>query len=225
MKYFKKMQKSNIFIVAVILSLLLIGSLIAIMIIPNTNFALTTNKHDLTNTVLNENIMLENTTLNTIETNISLNEINMDNTIKGNKTIENMVKNEEKQKTKENSLGLVKPLENCSITTKFGKNNGIEHTGIDLKAEIGSPIVASTSGTVIFSGNKGSYGNFIILDNGNGVETYYAHCSKLLVNIGDIVNKGDVIAEVGMSGQAQESHLHFEVHLNKKIVNPQNYLY
>lgn len=225
MKYFKKMQKSNIFIVAVILSLLLIGSLIAIMIIPNTNFALTTNKHDLTNTVLNENIMLENTTLNTIETNISLNEINMDNTIKENKTIENMVKNEEKQKTKENSLGLVKPLENCSITTKFGKNNGIEHTGIDLKAEIGSPIVASTSGTVIFSGNKGSYGNFIILDNGNGVETYYAHCSKLLVNIGDIVNKGDVIAEVGMSGQAQESHLHFEVHLNKKIVNPQNYLY
>lgn len=225
MKYFKKMQKSNIFIVAVILSLLLIGSLIAIMIIPNTNFALTTNKHDLTNTVLNENIMLENTTLNTIETNISLNEINMDNTIKKNKTIENVVKNEKKPKTKENSLGLVKPLENCSITTKFGKNNGIEHTGIDLKAEIGSPIVASTSGTVIFSGNKGSYGNFIILDNGNGVETYYAHCSKLLVNIGDIVNKGDVIAEVGMSGQAQESHLHFEVHLNKKIVNPQNYLY
>lgn len=225
MKYLKKMQKSNIFIVAVILSLLLIGSLIAIMIIPNTNFALTTNKQDLTNTVLNKNIMLENTTLNTIETNISLNEINMDNTIKENKTIENVVKNEEKQKTKENSLGLVKPLENCSITTKFGKNNGIEHTGIDLKAEIGSPIVASTSGTVIFSGNKGSYGNFIILDNGNGVETYYAHCSKLLVNIGDIVNKGDVIAEVGMSGQAQESHLHFEVHLNKKIVNPQNYLY
>lgn len=225
MKYFKKMQKSNIFIVAVILSLLLIGSLIAIMIIPNTNFALTTNKHDLTNTVLNENIMLENKTLNTIETNISLNEINMDNTIKENKTIENVVKNEKKSKTKENSLGLVKPLENCSITTKFGKNNGIEHTGIDLKAEIGSPIVASTSGTVIFSGNKGSYGNFIILDNGNGVETYYAHCSKLLVNIGDIVNKGDVIAEVGMSGQAQESHLHFEVHLNKKIVNPQNYLY
>lgn len=225
MKYFKKMQKSNIFIVAVILSLLLIGSLITIMIIPNTNFALTTNKQDLTNTVLNENIMLENTTLNTIETNISLNEINMDNTIKENKTIENVVKNEKKPKTKENSLGLVKPLENCSITTKFGKNNGIEHTGIDLKAEIGSPIVASTSGTVIFSGNKGSYGNFIILDNGNGVETYYAHCSKLLVNIGDIVNKGDVIAEVGMSGQAQESHLHFEVHLNKKIVNPQNYLY
>lgn len=225
MKYFKKMQKINIFIVAVILSLLLIGSLIAIMIIPNTNFALTTNKQDLTNTVLNENIMLENTTLNTIETNISLNEINMDTTIKENKTIENVVKNEKKQKTKENSLELVKPLENCSITTKFGKNNGIEHTGIDLKAEIGSPIVASTSGTVIFSGNKGSYGNFIILDNGNGVETYYAHCSKLLVNIGDIVNKGDVIAEVGMSGQAQESHLHFEVHLNKKIVNPQNYLY
>lgn len=225
MKYFKKMEKINIFIVAAILSLLLIGSLIAIMIIPNTNFALTTNKQDLTNTVLNENIMLENTTLNTIKTNISLNEINMDNTIKENKTIENVVKNEKKQKTKENSLGLVKPLENCSITTKFGKNNGIEHTGIDLKAEIGSPIVASTSGTVIFSGNKGSYGNFIILDNGNGVETYYAHCSKLLVNIGDIVNKGDVIAEVGMSGQAQESHLHFEVHLNKKIVNPQNYLY
>ena len=82
MKYFKKMQKSNIFIVAVILSLLLIGSLIAIMIIPNTNFALTTNKQDLTNTVLNKNIMLENATLNIIETNISLNEINMDNTIK-----------------------------------------------------------------------------------------------------------------------------------------------
>lgn len=229
MKYLKKVQKNNIFIVSIILSLLLIGSLVAIMIIPNANFALTTNEKNITNTLSNRNIVLENTTLNTINENILVNETyvnSIQNTsFKEKEIIENVITNIENTKEKDNSLGLIKPLENCTISTKFGKSNGIEHTGIDLEAEIGTKIVASTSGTVTFSGNRGSYGKFIILDNGNGVETYYAHCSKLLVNTGAIVNKGDVIAEVGMSGQAQESHLHFEVHLNKEPVNPQNYLY
>lgn len=225
MKYLKKVQKNNIFIVAIILSLLLISSLVAIMIIPNTNFALTTNEKNIINTLSSRNIVLENTT----NENILVNETyvnNIQNTsFKEKEIVENVITNIENIEKKDNSLGLINPLENCTISTKFGKSNGIEHTGIDLEAEIGTKIVASTSGTVIFSGNRGSYGKFIILDNGNGVETYYAHCSKLLVNTGAIVNKGDIIAEVGMSGQAQESHLHFEVHLNKEPVNPQNYLY
>ena len=228
MKYFKKMHKSNIFIVAIILSLLLIGALIAIMIIPNTNFALTTNEN-ITNSVSEKNTMTENTTLSTMNENMLTNETNVNNiendSFRENETIENIITNIENTKEKDNSLSLTKPLENCTITTKFGKSNGIEHTGIDLKAELGTNIVASTSGTVVFSGNRGSYGKFIILDNGNGVQTYYAHCSKLLVKTGDTVNKGDAIADVGMSGQAKEPHLHFEVRLNKEPVNPQNYLY
>lgn len=222
------MQKSNIFVIAIILSLLLIGSLIAIMIIPNINLALTTNEN-ITNSVSEKNTVVENTTLNTINQNVLENKININNiqknTFEKKGTIENNVSNTENNMKKNNSLGLAEPLKNSSIITKFGKSNGIEHMGIDLKAELGTNIVASTSGTVVFSGNRGSYGKFIILDNGNGVETYYAHCSELLVNTGDTVNKGDIIAQVGMSGQAKEPHLHFEIRLNKEPVNPQNYLY
>ena len=71
----------------------------------------------------------------------------------------------------------------------------------------------------------GTYGNLVIISHGNGIETYYAHCSKLLVSVGQNVSSGEQIALVGSTGNSTGSHLHVEVRVNGKPVNPQNYLY
>ena len=71
----------------------------------------------------------------------------------------------------------------------------------------------------------GTYGNLVIISHGNGIETYYAHCSKLLVKVGQHVSAGDTIALVGSTGNSTGPHLHFEVRINNQPVNPQNYLY
>ena len=76
-----------------------------------------------------------------------------------------------------------------------------------------------------FSGYNGSYGNLIIVDCGNGVQIYYGHCSKLLASVGDKVEAGDIIAQVGSTGNSTGNHLHFEIKVNGVSVNPQNYIY
>ena len=73
--------------------------------------------------------------------------------------------------------------------------------------------------------NSGGYGNLVKISHGNGVETYYGHCSKLYVKVGQTVKAGDTIAAVGSTGNSTGNHLHFEIRLNDKQVNPQNYLY
>ncbi len=98
------------------------------------------------------------------------------------------------------------------------------HTGVDLSGWTGDNIYAVDDGVVTFSGSSGTYGNLIKLSHGNGYETYYAHCSKLYVNIGDIVKKGDVIGLVGMTGRATGPHLHFEIRVYDIAVNPLDYL-
>ena len=80
-------------------------------------------------------------------------------------------------------------------------------------------------GKVTFSGYKGSYGNLIIVDCGNGVQIYYGHCSKLYAKVGDTVKAGDVIGAVGSTGNSTGNHLHFEIKVNGVSVNPQNYIY
>ncbi|MDH5720032.1 MAG: peptidoglycan DD-metalloendopeptidase family protein [Spirochaetia bacterium] len=96
------------------------------------------------------------------------------------------------------------------------------HTGLDIAAAQGSNIVAASSGVVIFSGNGGSYGNMVILRHKNGYFSVYAHASKLLVNKGQYVKLGKVIAKVGKSGYTTGAHLHFEVKKYKKNINPHN---
>ena len=81
------------------------------------------------------------------------------------------------------------------------------------------------SGTVTYAGYKGSYGNLVIISHGNGVQSYYAHCNKLLVSVGQTVSAGQVIAQVGSTGNSTGPHLHLEIRINGKAVNPQNYLY
>ena len=94
------------------------------------------------------------------------------------------------------------------------------HTGIDIAAGSGNPIVAADSGVVIFSGLNGGYGKVIILDHGAGISTVYAHCSVLLVKQGEMVVKGNLIAKVGSTGFSTGPHLHFEVRKNGTPINP-----
>jgi murein DD-endopeptidase MepM/ murein hydrolase activator NlpD len=119
--------------------------------------------------------------------------------------------------------GLSWPLQG-RITSPYGPRWGGFHTGIDIAGSIGTPYYAAAAGTVVAAGWGGAYGNMILIDHGNGVETRYAHSSKLLVSVGTHVSKGQKIGLVGMTGNATGPHLHFEVIKNGATVNPENYL-
>jgi len=94
------------------------------------------------------------------------------------------------------------------------------HTGIDLRGSEGTPILAAESGVVRSAGHRGGYGNAVEIDHGNGVTTLYGHASELGVKPGDHVEKGQPIGEVGMTGHATGPHLHFEVRVEGKPVDP-----
>lgn len=114
------------------------------------------------------------------------------------------------------------------ITSRYGAREAIRdhaHKGLDIAAPTGTKIKAAASGTVSYSGVKGGYGNLIIINHGNGITTYYGHCSKLIAKVGDKVNAGDIIAEVGSTGNSTAPHLHLEIRENGIYINPMNYLY
>ncbi|MGB9840517.1 peptidoglycan DD-metalloendopeptidase family protein [Thermovenabulum sp.] len=111
-----------------------------------------------------------------------------------------------------------------SITSPYGKRGRDYHEGIDIGASLGSPVAASNSGVVVFAGRNGAYGNLIIIDHGGGIQTYYAHLSKILVSEGQRVEKGSVIGRVGSTGRSTGPHLHFEVRINGTPKNPITYL-
>lgn len=98
------------------------------------------------------------------------------------------------------------------------------HGGIDIATSYGKGIAASDGGTVIWSGYKGTYGYLVIIDHGNGVHSYYGHCSSLLVSAGDKVYQGQTIARVGSTGRSTGNHCHFEIRINGTRVNPLSYL-
>jgi murein DD-endopeptidase MepM/ murein hydrolase activator NlpD len=98
------------------------------------------------------------------------------------------------------------------------------HTGLDIGARSGSTIRAADSGTVTFTGWQGGYGNFIIVNHGNGMITRYAHCSKISVSKGQQVARGETIGAVGSTGRSTGPHLHFEVLSGGSFQNPLSYL-
>lgn len=120
-------------------------------------------------------------------------------------------------------IALIEPVHG-TITSRFGRRSGGTHTGLDIANSKGTPIKAAATGTVIYTGYKGSYGNLIVIDHNNGIHTYYAACSKLHVEIGQEVKQGDIIAEVGATGNATGPHLHFELRINGNPLNPSLYL-
>ncbi len=115
-----------------------------------------------------------------------------------------------------------------TITSRYGVSSKIRkssHTGLDISAKSGTPIKAIASGTVTCAKYSGSYGNLVKIDHGNGVETWYAHTSKMYVKVGQKVEAGKTIAAVGSTGNSTGPHLHLEIRVNGKTVNPQKYLY
>lgn len=114
------------------------------------------------------------------------------------------------------------------LTSRYGERSSIRssiHTGLDIATSSGTPIKACSSGTIIFAEYKGSYGNLVKIDHGNGVETWYGHCSKIYAIEGQKINAGDIIATVGSTGNSTGPHLHLEIRINGESVNPQKYLY
>lgn len=121
-------------------------------------------------------------------------------------------------------IALVRPISG-TITSRYGRRSSGIHKGLDIATSTGTPIGAAAAGTVTFSGWSGSYGNFIIIDHGNGIQTAYAHCSALYVSAGQYVDQGQSIGAVGSTGNSTGPHLHLEVRINGVCQNPQNYLY
>jgi murein DD-endopeptidase MepM/ murein hydrolase activator NlpD len=98
------------------------------------------------------------------------------------------------------------------------------HEGIDLSAPMGAPIVAPAAGRVISVSNEPGYGNTFQIDHGNGIVTRFAHCSRIVVHVGQQVTRGQLIATVGNTGLATGPHLHYEVHVNGQPVDPLKYV-
>ncbi|HAI59942.1 MAG TPA: peptidase [Xanthomonadaceae bacterium] len=98
------------------------------------------------------------------------------------------------------------------------------HFGVDFDANYGDPITAAADGIVSFAGVKSGYGYTVVVDHGDGYQTLYAHNQRNVVRAGDVVRAGQKLATVGSSGRSTGAHLHFEVHVNGRPVNPMAYL-
>jgi murein DD-endopeptidase MepM/ murein hydrolase activator NlpD len=98
------------------------------------------------------------------------------------------------------------------------------HTGLDFPADIGTPIVAAAGGVVVVHDLHPAYGNMVEIDHGNNLITRYAHASKVHVTKGDIVKRGQQIAEVGSTGRSTGPHLHFEVWVSGVVQDPSRFL-
>jgi len=110
------------------------------------------------------------------------------------------------------------------VTSKFGPRWGKNHSGIDIGCPIGTPVYASAAGTAVFVGEKGGYGFLIVLQHPDGSFTIYAHNSKNIVKEHAKVKQGEKIAEVGSTGNSTGPHLHFEIRLQSKPVDPLQHL-
>ena len=120
------------------------------------------------------------------------------------------------------------PVTGGTISSRYGVSESVRdhvHKGLDIAASYGTPIKAVADGTVTYAGSYGGYGNIVIIDHGNGIETYYGHCSKITTSVGKTVSAGDTIAAVGSTGNSTGNHCHFEIRVNGTQVNPQTYLY
>jgi len=130
-----------------------------------------------------------------------------------------------------NSIPNGKPLNYKRISSKFGyrihpvTKKKTFHAGLDLPAKHGTSIYAPASGVVVFSGEKGAYGNFLLIAHSYGFKTAYGHLSRSVVKSGDYVNKGQRIAYVGNTGRSTGPHLHYEIRYLTKWVDPKAFMF
>lgn len=122
------------------------------------------------------------------------------------------------------------PTDNRRITSLFGvrkdpfTGKARFHAGIDIAGSVGDEVYAAADGVVVHSGRDSAEGNNITIDHGNGIRTRYMHLSRLIAQVGDNVEKGDVIGELGSTGRSTGPHLHYEVVLNGEPSDPRTYL-
>jgi murein DD-endopeptidase MepM/ murein hydrolase activator NlpD len=123
------------------------------------------------------------------------------------------------------------PVNGGEVTSRYGwrespwgGTGGDWHPGIDIADDYGTPIVATADGTVVHSGWYNGYGLLVEIDHGNGIQTFYGHCSKIIVRNGQPVTKGEVVSYMGSTGYSTGNHVHYEVRVNGTAVNPASFL-
>ena len=118
----------------------------------------------------------------------------------------------------------LKPISGGRISSPFGYRGREFHTGVDFATSVGTTVKASDGGKVAFAGWSGDYGYVVFVDHGNGVQTRYAHLSRISVSVGQKVAKGETIAKTGNTGRSTGPHIHFEIRINGNPKNPLNYI-
>ncbi|WP_045858162.1 M23 family metallopeptidase [Teredinibacter purpureus] len=124
-----------------------------------------------------------------------------------------------------------RPIKKGWMSSRYGRRsdpfNGriAWHAGVDFAGKEGSDIVAVAAGVVTWSGERYGYGEMVEVNHGNGFKTRYAHCKENLVNVGDVVKKGQIVALMGSSGRSTGPHVHFEVYKNGRTVDPATYIH
>lgn len=142
---------------------------------------------------------------------------------------QNLSQLEQDINTAKSTASFIKPLDQYEISSPYGQRESVNanvpknHTGIDLASTIGTTIKASTAGEVVLNSNQGDYGKHLKIQIGE-ISIIYAHCSNLFVNQGDHVEQGQEIAQVGSTGNSTGPHLHFEIRVSERTVDPQDIL-
>lgn len=124
----------------------------------------------------------------------------------------------------------VQPVGRMDYTSNFGirsdpfRGSAAMHAGVDIRGPVGTPIYATADGIVAEANRRGGYGNLVELDHGKGIATRYGHLSRILVSAGSRVTRGQVIGLMGSTGRSTGSHLHYEVRMDGRAVNPLPFL-
>jgi murein DD-endopeptidase MepM/ murein hydrolase activator NlpD len=124
-----------------------------------------------------------------------------------------------------------RPISRGWLSSYFGirtdpfSGRRVHHSGVDFAGKLGSDVVAVAAGVVQYSGRRSGYGNLVEINHGKGYVTRYGHNLKNLVEVGQTVKKGEVIAKMGTTGRSTGPHVHFEVMVNGRQVNPKKYIH
>jgi murein DD-endopeptidase MepM/ murein hydrolase activator NlpD len=151
------------------------------------------------------------------------------NSQKGALELQQIISRLSQQKTLLSSIPSMTPVDGW-ITSNFGSRSSpftgepSNHKGLDVAAPVGTPIYAPADGVVIFSGKRNGFGNFVMIAHGYGIVTGYGHNAQNLVSPGQVIRRGDQVATVGQSGRSTGPHLHYEIAVNGRVVDPKKFI-